>query len=407
VFLQVRLSAGLLLILALAGCASRPSFSDYSETVEIAPPVHEEQNAPAHVLPGVTRPEPIISPLPDITGTWVSLSQWCAANRLSKPREVRPLPAAAYSFGNSNGTFILNVGSEAAFWNGLEVRLGYRPQMQNPGPLVHALDLKRTIQPLLFAPPLGLHNGIPVIVVDPGHGGEDSGARSMLPGIVEKDLTLDWARRVASLLATNGWQVWLTRTNDINIPLTNRVALAEASNAALFISLHFNSAGADATQTGLETYCLTPAGLPSNVTRAYADDPNLVFPNNEFDVHNIQLAVRLHRALLRVNGAKDRGVRRARFITVLRGQHRPAVLLEGGYLSNPREAALVAEPAYRQKLAEAVASALRLPPNLATGSTVAKAAQEVSPVRAGVLPGTVEPGIPLTISPDVSENLLP
>jgi N-acetylmuramoyl-L-alanine amidase len=278
VSLQVRLSAGLLVILALAGCASRPSFSDYSEPIEILPPVHEEQTAPAQAAPTRTSPEPIISPALDIAGPWISLNQWCAANRLAKPREVRPPPSAAYSFGNSNGTFIVNVGSESGFWNGLEVRLGYPPQVRNPAPLVHALDLKRTIQPLLFAPPLGLFNGTPVIVIDPGHGGEDSGARGMLPGLQEKDLTLDWARRVASLLATNGWQVWLTRTNDVNVPLTNRVALAEASNAALFVSLHFNSAGADGTQAGVETYCLTPAGLPSNVTRATPTTRAWCFP---------------------------------------------------------------------------------------------------------------------------------
>jgi hypothetical protein len=61
---------------------------------------------------------------------------------------------------------------------------------------------------------------------------------------------------------------------------------------------------------------------------------------------------------LRVNGNHDRGVRRARFPAVLRGQQRPAILIEGGYLSNPREARLIAEPGYRQKLAQAVASGI-------------------------------------------------
>ena len=66
----------------------------------------------------------------------------------------------------------------------------------------------------------------------------------------------------------------------------------------------------------------------------------------------------MHRALLQVNGRHDRGVRRARFLGVLRGQRCPAVLVEGGYLSNPQEARRIADPAYRQKLAEAVAQAL-------------------------------------------------
>ena len=98
--------------------------------------------------------------------------------------------------------------------------------------------------------------------------------------------------------------------------------------------------------------------MPSTVTREFEDDPAEVLPNNAFDVQNLQLALSVHQALLRVNGHRDRGVRRARFLGVLRGQQRPAVLIEGGYLSNPQEARLIAEPQYRQKLADAVAQGL-------------------------------------------------
>jgi N-acetylmuramoyl-L-alanine amidase len=98
--------------------------------------------------------------------------------------------------------------------------------------------------------------------------------------------------------------------------------------------------------------------MPSSITRGYSDDPRLVLPNNAFDGENLRYAVRLHRSLLQVNGHNDRGVRHARFLDVLAGQHRPAVLLEAGYLSNPEEARKVADGAYRQKLAEAVAKAL-------------------------------------------------
>jgi N-acetylmuramoyl-L-alanine amidase len=108
----------------------------------------------------------------------------------------------------------------------------------------------------------------------------------------------------------------------------------------------------------VETYCLTPTGMASSVTRGYNDDVRQVFPNNAFDTENLQYAVRFQRALLEVNGTTDRGVRRARYQAVLRGHSRPAVLIEGGYLSNPREARKIADPAYRQKLAEAVAKGL-------------------------------------------------
>jgi N-acetylmuramoyl-L-alanine amidase len=71
------------------------------------------------------------------------------------------------------------------------------------------------------------------------------------------------------------------------------------------------------------------------------------------------LAAWVHRALLQINGRRDRGVRRARYLGVLRGQNRPAILIEGGYLSNPVEARRIADPPYRQQMAEAVAKALR------------------------------------------------
>jgi N-acetylmuramoyl-L-alanine amidase len=125
------------------------------------------------------------------------------------------------------------------------------------------------------------------------------------------------------------------------------------------LSLHFNSASRG-DQSGVETYCLTPAGLPSTLTRDYEDDSAAVFPNNAFDHQNLQYALRLHRALVETTGGMDRGVRRARFMGVLRPQNQPALLLEGGYLSNPREARLIGQPEYRQKLAEALAKALWL-----------------------------------------------
>jgi N-acetylmuramoyl-L-alanine amidase len=179
-------------------------------------------------------------------------------------------------------------------------------------------------------------------------------------GRYEKEFTLDWALRIAPLLEANGWQVFLTRTSDVDVALSNRVAFAEARQADVFISLHFNSTpDRDRNPGGLATFCLTPAGMPSSLTRNYADIWTQYFPNNAFDGENLQLAMRLQTTLLRATGEEDRGVRRARFIGVLHGQRHPAVLIEGGYLSNPHEAKLIATPEFRQKLAEAVAEALK------------------------------------------------
>ena len=175
----------------------------------------------------------------------------------------------------------------------------------------------------------------------------------------EGERTLDWARRLKPLLETNGWRVYLTRTNDVDVALSNRVAFTTACKANAFISLHFNSAAPDHRQSGLETYCLTPMGAPSTLTRGNPDFYTQTFPNNHFDELNIQLAVRLHGAVLPASGEEDRGIRRARFMGVLVGQKRPAVLLEGGYLSNSCEAGKIESPEFREKLAEAVANALK------------------------------------------------
>ncbi|HEY6227992.1 MAG TPA: N-acetylmuramoyl-L-alanine amidase, partial [Verrucomicrobiae bacterium] len=193
------------------------------------------------------------------------------------------------------------------------------------------------------------------------------GAISHDKKLKEKNLTLDWARRVEKLLQGTDWQVYMTRTNDTFLSLTQRVAFAEAKKADIFVSLHFNSFSKP-SEAGLESYAMTPVGMASHVTRDFADDINVPVPNNEFDIDNFLLAYDMHRAMLRKTGCKDRGVRRARFMTVLRDQRRPAVLLEGGYLSNPEEAKLIATPEYRQKLAEAVVEALGV--NLPTLTTL-------------------------------------
>jgi N-acetylmuramoyl-L-alanine amidase len=270
----------------------------------------------------------------------------------------RSTAAPGYALSTTNGVFVLRAGSQVAHWDGLELRLAFAPQNIDGQPFVHTLDLKKTIQPLVLGMPMSFLRTNMTIVIDPGHGGEDSGTKGVLGYAYEKDFTLDWARRLGLLLATNGWRVFLTRTDDKDLSVSNRIAFAEAHKAAVFLSLHFNSSAPNDQQAGLETYCLTPTGMPSTVTRGFGDDPGLAFPNNAFDAQNLQFALRVHRALLQVNGRHDRGVRRARFLGVLRGQHCPAILVEGGYLSNPQEARRIADPAYRQKLAEAVAQAL-------------------------------------------------
>ena len=307
----------------------------------------------------MNRPPLVVpKPAPVPVTTWTALNRWTTEHKLAAPRLMTKTPLTTYQVSSDNGVMVLALGSLGATWNGIEVHLGFEPQMIDGQVFLHGLDLQKTFEPLLCAPPLTFGTNR-VIVIDPGHGGLNSGTHSVVDGRFEKEFTLDWARRLVPLLATNGWQAYLTRTNDTDSALSNRVLFAEAHHADLFISLHFNSGAPDTRQAGLETYCLTPAGMPSTLTRHFADPWFENLPNNSFDAQNMQLAVRLHAAVLHGSGEEDRGVRHARFIGVLRGQKRPAILLEAGYLSNPREARRIADPEFRQKLAEAVAAALR------------------------------------------------
>jgi N-acetylmuramoyl-L-alanine amidase len=293
----------------------------------------------------------------DWENAWVPLESWGQFNGLAKPQQLTDGPQALYQLNASNGLLLVKVGSHTINFGGLQYGLGFAPRLFKGLPYVHSLDARKTLQTLL-GPWWTWPATNRTIVLDPGHGGRDSGALCG-PGCgAEKHYTLDWALRLAGLLAAGGWNVVLTRTNDTERPLAERVAVADRAQAALFLSLHFNSAGANRDLAGLETYCLTPTGLPSNLTREYEDDPRQAHPNNQFDEQNMLLASRLHRAVLRATGATDRGVLRARFMTVLQGQHRPAVLIEGGYLTHPDEARRIATAEYRQALAEGVARGL-------------------------------------------------
>ena len=317
---------------------------------DIALPVRP-QPPPPKVIPKAP------APLTTAESGMVSLNRWAAQNGLQGLRTIPLTPTPAYAVITPQGNLAVQVGRLAAYWDGLEVRLGFAPQQIGDQIFLDALDIRKVLEPLAG----GLSVPTPanrLVVIDPGHGGGNTGTRSVVDGRWEKEFTLDWAKRLAPLLEHNGWRVLLTRTNDVEVPLPDRVAFAEGHRADLFISLHFNASGGGQEQAGLETYCLTPSGMPSSLTRGYDDDIRQAFPNNAFDAENLRYSVRLHRSLLLVAGITDRGVRHARFLGVLRGQNRPAVLIEGGYLSNPAEARRVADPAYRQLLAQAVAKAL-------------------------------------------------
>ena len=325
-------------------------------TPQLAPTFVQPQPQPQLPPPLPTlqpKPEPLPVPIqPTARPQWIPLQSWAVQMGLSAPTRVSQ---TGYQIRSPAGAFQFEVGKRAATWNGYKFHLGFAPTATNGVPFIHSLDADKNLAPLLQVNrPISRGRG--VIVLDPGHGGADNGTKSIIANRFEKDYTLDWARRLKPLLEARGWKVVLTRSTDRAVELSDRVFIAEQQQADLFISLHLNSAAAGAA--GLETYCLTPVGMASTLTRNFPDPANIVLPGNSQDQQNMHLAMRVHRSLLQSVGMADRGVQRARFMAVLKTQQRPAVLIEGGYLSDRNESRQLDNPEYRQKLALAVAKAL-------------------------------------------------
>ncbi|HUB05351.1 MAG TPA: N-acetylmuramoyl-L-alanine amidase [Myxococcales bacterium] len=214
-----------------------------------------------------------------------------------------------------------------------------------------------------------------LVVVDPGHGGASTGAVGP-DGLREKDLALSIARRVAARCQKElSARVLLTRTGDRDLPLAERVALANRKRASVFVSIHANSmptARSRRFTKGIETYFLSAdasgAAAAALAERENLEDrPHTTWGKGHSDVDAIlddlalnaahsdasRLAYALQQRLVAATGAEDHGVQQAPFF-VLTGARMPAVLIEVGFISNADEEKQLARPAYQDQLAEAI-----------------------------------------------------
>jgi N-acetylmuramoyl-L-alanine amidase len=207
------------------------------------------------------------------------------------------------------------------------------------------------------------------VVIDPGHGGQDNGTQGP-KGLLEKDLVLDVSLRLGKLIEDKmGAEVIYTRSDDAFIPLEGRTALANEKKADLFLSIHANSSPVPRI-TGVETYYLN--FTDSKDAMEVASRENAGSQQSIFDLRDLiqkislhdkasesrDFAERMQTALFAFSAKtfpneKNRGVKKAPFV-VLIGANMPSVLAEIGFVSNPREEALLKKPDYRQKLAEAL-----------------------------------------------------
>jgi len=251
-------------------------------------------------------------------------------------------------------------------------------ELQNPFRLV--IDLYGSSD--LAAPPAERERRDPrqrVIVIDPGHGGIETGA-SGPTGLLEKDVTLDLARRLERLLERDRRiTAVLTREEDRLIGLDERTAIANHNRADLFLSIHLN-ASPRATATGAETYFLSSdstddeartlaalensaAGAAARGRAAGGADRNLDLvlwdlAQNQYLAESSLLAERVQQHLNELTGTRDRGVRQAPF-RVLMGATMPAILVEVGFISNREEEARFTTAGYQERVVDAMTAAVQ------------------------------------------------
>ncbi|HUF48143.1 MAG TPA: N-acetylmuramoyl-L-alanine amidase [Vicinamibacterales bacterium] len=219
---------------------------------------------------------------------------------------------------------------------------------------------------------LGL--GVSRIVIDAGHGGHDPGAKAN--GLVEAELVLDIARRVETILGKQpGFEVLLTRSGNVFIPLEERTAIANREGADLFVSIHANASRRTITR-GVETYVLNVATNPEAEAVAARENassaqtmgtlPTILNAialtlNNKLD-ESRELATFVQTGLVRGlraadSGVKDLGVKQAPFV-VLIGAQMPSILVEISFITNKAEATSLKQNAYRDRIAQALADAI-------------------------------------------------
>lgn len=191
-------------------------------------------------------------------------------------------------------------------------------------------------------------NEVGLVVIDPGHGGQDSGA--MRNGVSEKDLTLDVALRVEGLARVHGFRTLLTRPNDTWVSLPARAAVANRENECVFVSIHFDE-GSRPTANGVQTfYALHPP--PKSGAPAWLPFLQPIMPQ-PVNLESQSLAGFVQDGLVERTHAFNRGTRAEQFFVVANVRH-PAVLVEGGFLTNDADIARLSTDDYREQLAAGI-----------------------------------------------------
>src|SRR6266576_2041901 len=242
-------------------------------------------------------------------------------------------------------------GSREAIINGARSWLCF-PVIEHDGKsLVSRTDVAKTIEPLVRPHRVPNVGKVQTVVLDPGHGGHDKGQVSRYG--CEKDFALDAARKLRPLLQEKGLRVIMTREGDYFVPLEVRAQIANAARNSIFVSIHFNATNDDPNATGFEIFSFTPRGAPSTSDDSVTPSSLSMQAGSQVDAQSMALSACVYHSLLGHIPEFDRGIKRARF-AVLRLTKVPAVLIEGGFLTERGVSKLIANKDWRGKLAAAI-----------------------------------------------------
>ncbi|MCU0749367.1 MAG: N-acetylmuramoyl-L-alanine amidase [Akkermansiaceae bacterium] len=256
---------------------------------------------------------------------------------------------------NSKVEMKLKVGGNECLMNGVKFVFTHNVSTIGDKAYVSRMDLAKLIDPVLRPNFIKNAGDFRTVILDPGHGGKDPGATNSIG--TEATYNLKIAEFAKAMLQQKGFKVVMTRTTNTYLSLQERVNFANAIREnAVFISIHHNSGGRAAR--GIETFTLSPPGV-SHYGRGLIAADNQARTGNEHDSANIALATSVHGSILRrlQKHTFDRGIKRARF-SVLSGVRHPAILLEGGFMTHPYEARLIANETYQKAVAGGIVDAI-------------------------------------------------
>ena len=260
-----------------------------------------------------------------------------------------------FRLANAANSLEFQLDSREVMINGVRNWLCFPVTEKDGQYLVSRVDLAKTLEPQLRPQMITNLGGLTTVVLDPGHGGFDKGAISSYG--CEKDFALDVAREIKPLLEAKGLTVKMTRDSDIFVPLELRARIANTAKDSIFVSIHFNATDANPTANGFEIFSLTPRGAPSTADDALALRFMNMQAGSPVDAPSLALSMSVYHSVVGHFSEFDRGIKRARF-AVLRLTKVPAILVEGGFLTERGESRLIAASAWRAKLAQSVATGI-------------------------------------------------